>query len=84
MGYDGQIVRVEKLQNGYEVEVCDPDIVKANNKPKSAYMDPWKGYAFTTAKEVTDFLTKVMDTLEPDNGDDMGTNFQRAIEDDDS
>lgn len=79
MSYDGQIVRVEKLANGYEVEVCDPDIVKANNKPKAAWNDPWKGYAFKTAKEVTEFLTKVMDTLEPDNSNDMETNFQRAL-----
>jgi hypothetical protein len=81
MSYDSDVLRVEKLENGYEVEVCDPDLVKANSKPKAVYTDPWKSYAFNTSDEVVVFVTKVLGTLEPDNTD-MGTHFQQAIEED--
>lgn len=58
------IVRIEKLENGYEVEVCDP-----SNKPAKAgvYQDPWKAYAFATKEEVVKFLTKVLDKLAPED-----------------
>ena len=59
------IIRVEKLENGYEVEICDPKIMAANEKPKSSWQDPWKGYAFTTAKEAVAFMAEHMDSLQP-------------------
>lgn len=81
---DGQIVRIEKLSNGYEVEVCDPGLQAANKNPKTPYVDPWKSYAYSTKEEVVAFLTKVLDTLSPDDDEDeMGTSFQRAITEDD-
>lgn len=74
------IVRIEKLQNGYEVEVCSPKIQKANANPKSHYESPWKGYAFTTKEEVITFLTKVLDTLAPESKDDeFGNSFNEAV-----
>lgn len=83
MSYDGQIVRIEKLSNGYEVEVCDPDQKAKNKNPKTPYADPWKSYAYSTKEEVIAFLTKVLDTLVPEDEDDsMETNFQRAITED--
>ncbi len=75
------VARIEKLENGYEVEVCDPAVDKANKNPKTPWKDPWKHYAFSTSKEVIAFLTKVLDDLKPPK-DDMATNFQRATEDD--
>lgn len=59
------VLRIEKLTNGYEVEICDPKIMEANRKPKSTYEDPWKGYAFTTAEEVKTFVGAHLDSLKP-------------------
>ena len=59
------VLRIEKMENGYEVEICDPKIMEANAKPKSAYADPWKSYAFTTAEEAVAFVGKHLDTLKP-------------------
>jgi hypothetical protein len=74
------IVRIEKLGNGYEVEVCSPKISKANDRPKAAYQSPWKGYAFTTKEEVIAFLTKVLDKLSPEVEDDeFGSAFDEAV-----
>jgi hypothetical protein len=56
--------RIEKLQNGYEVEIQDPKIV-ANNalpydkRPKSGdggYKSPWVSYVFKDVTEVLAFL----------------------------
>lgn len=60
-----QVLRIEKLENGYEVEVCDPDAMAANAKPKSQWKDPWKSYAFTTAEEVKNFIGEHLDSLKP-------------------
>lgn len=59
------VLRIEKLENGYEVEISDPKIIAANKKPKSQYQDPWKGYAFTTAEEVKNFVGEHLDSLKP-------------------
>lgn len=50
-------VRVEKLENGFEVEVIDPKIAAENAKPKTDWQDPWKSYAFTTAEGAAAFVT---------------------------
>lgn len=63
MGDD--VLRVEKLENGFEVSICDPSIMEKNQKPKSVYESPWKGYAFTTAEEVIAFITKHLSSLKP-------------------
>jgi hypothetical protein len=77
------ILRIEKLTNGYEVEVCDPKIMEANRKPKSVYEDPWKGYAFTTAEEVKTFIGAHLDSLTPPPGvdEEYAQAFQEASED---
>lgn len=59
------VLRIEKLENGYEVEVYDEAIGKKNDSPKSQYKDPWKGYAFTTADEVKTFVGEHLDSLKP-------------------
>jgi len=71
------VLRVEKLENGYTVEVCDPALMSKNSKPNKPYVSPWKEYAFTTDKEVLAFITKVLPTLNPEN-DDMGKAFAEA------
>ena len=63
------VLRVEKLSNGYEVEILDPDISAANRKPKSntPYKEPWRCYAFTTEMEVIAFITKALPKLKPES-----------------
>lgn len=59
--YD-EILSVKKLENGFEVRVCDEKVRKANEKSKS-YKDPWKAYAFSTGKEVLEFVGKHLSTM---------------------
>lgn len=59
------VLRIEKLENGYEVEICDPKIMESNSKPKSSYQDPWKGYAFESVEGVVKFVTEHLDKLKP-------------------
>lgn len=79
---DGYVAKIEKLENGYEVEVCDPEQQKNNQKPSSKWKDPWKGYAFSTKEEVVKFLEKVLDKLEPED-EGYETSFSKAIAEDD-
>jgi hypothetical protein len=78
------IIRVEKLENGYEVEICDPKIMAENEKPKSSWQDPWKGYAFTTSQEAVAFISEHMDSLKspPDADKEYGDAFKQAANED--
>jgi recombinational DNA repair protein RecT len=75
-------VRIERLTNGFEVEIRDPEIEKANRKPTKGseigrWRDPWKSYAFKTAAEVSAFLTKALPKMTSDD-DEFGTAFDKA------
>lgn len=61
------VARIEKLENGYTVEVVDEAQRDKNNDPKSkaAWVDPWKSYAFSTSAEVMEFIGKHLDALKP-------------------
>lgn len=59
------VLRIEKMENGYSVEICDAKIMANNEKPKSVYQSPWKEYAFTTADEVKTFVGVHLDSLKP-------------------
>lgn len=76
------VLRIEKLQNGWEVEINDPKIMEENRKPKSNWKDPSKAYAFATSKEVSDFIAEHLDSLEPppDADEEFGTEFKRQTE----
>jgi hypothetical protein len=73
------------LENGYEVEICDPQAMEANKKPKSVYESPWKGYAFTTSDEVVNFIKEHLDTLKPPPSaeDDYSSAFDQAASEED-
>ncbi len=64
------VLRVEKLVNGYEVELCDPKISAENEKPKSAWKDPWVGYVCKDKAEVLKLVDTHLDTLKPPPGAD--------------
>ena len=82
---DNIVMRIEKLENGYEVEVCDEKIMEENRKPKSMYQDPYKGYAFATAAEVTKFVGEHLDSLKPppESGEEFSNAFKSASTEDD-
>jgi hypothetical protein len=77
------VLRVDKLENGYEVEICDEAIRLANEKPKTSWQDPWKGYAFTTAEEALAFITTHLEKLKPppDAATEYSTAFKNATKD---
>jgi hypothetical protein len=79
------ILRIEKLENGYEVEVCDEQVMANNQKPKSAYEDPWKGYAFENAEGVVAFIKAHLDKLKPPPGagDEYDAAFKQATSEED-
>ena len=85
MSQGEDVARIEKLENGYEVEICDPKIVAENAKPKSMYKSPWLGYAFTTKEEVIAFLAKHLDSLKPppDADTEYGEGFKSAAAEED-
>jgi len=76
------VCKIEKLTNGFTVEIPDAAQQKKNKNPKTPYVDPWKEYAFATTAEVAAFITKHLDSLEPPD-EDMGTAFNRAVSEED-
>lgn len=61
------LLKIEKMENGFEVEICDPDIMEQNekNSKNAQWKDPWKSYAFGTVEEVTAFVQKHLGKLKP-------------------
>lgn len=83
---DNYCCRIERLKNGYEIEMKDPEIVKANQKPRKGsepytYRDPYVSYAFTKIEDVLTFLKKNLDKALPD--DEYDTSFDAAVASDD-
>lgn len=74
------ICKIERLANGYEVEVTDPKIAAANKKSKmGGWKDPKVSYAFKTIKEVLAFLEKNLDKALP--LDEYESSFDMAAKD---
>lgn len=73
-----QVCRIERLTNGFTVEIPDAEIQKSNANSKNPWKDPYKKYAFASTKEVAAFITKHLDGLKAPK-DDMATNFDRAV-----
>lgn len=83
------VCKIERLTNGFEVEITDPKIVEYNNKrdnslskgPYKPYKDPKVSYAFKSVKEVVDFLSKNLDKAVPI--DEFESSFDVAAGEDD-
>ena len=64
------MVKIERLANGYEVCFSDPDIVAATSKPSKPgemgnYKNPSVELVFKTSAEVFDFLKDKLDKIMP-------------------
>lgn len=63
------VIKIERLSNGWEVEMTDPEIVKQNQKISSNKPTPWKdpkvSYAFKTKDEVTKFISANLEKAMP-------------------
>lgn len=61
--------KIERAQNGYEVEMTDPKIVESNHSDSKAgmgrYRDPQVSYVFKTLPEVLKFLKANLDKALP-------------------
>lgn len=64
-------IRIERLENGYTVEVTDPKIRAANAKPKAVWRDPCKEYAFKDLKAACKWIMENGDMMEPGESDEM-------------
>lgn len=81
---DDTRIRISKAQNGYIVEVTDPDIKKKNRESdltKGGKVVPWRDpdvkFTFKTAKEVATFITTNIDKMFPDDAD---TAYSKAFD----
>ncbi len=72
------IVRIERMANGFEVEITDPAIVKANQSSKDKWRDPNISYAFKTVREVVAFLSRNLEKALP--VDDYTSSFDKAAD----
>lgn len=79
---DNCVLRIEKLANGFEVEIADPEVKKNNTDSKKPWKDPWVGYAMLSVDDVKDFIGKHLDSLEPpaDSDAEYGAEFARQTE----
>jgi hypothetical protein len=66
VGYDNEIIKVCRLQNGYVVEIYKPTPKEAKKLEKGSYIpydSPWKEYALADEKEVVKFIGEQIGTL---------------------
>lgn len=78
IGIMDDIVRIEKLENGYEVEVIDPAVVKENAK-SNGWQDPYKAYAFDDIEKMLAFLREVLPKVDtPTAKDTYAAEFKKA------
>ena len=75
------VCRIERLQNGFEVEINDPEIAKQNKSSKGSWRGPMVGYVFKDVKEVLAFLEKNLDKAMP--GDESESSFDKAVGEED-
>lgn len=71
MSYSDNIARICRLENGFEVEVYDPPPPRkpGSKEYMEPYREPWKSYAFGTAKEAMAFLQGRLEKLKSPNSE---------------
>ena len=86
---DDTTIRITCAQNGYIVEVTDPDIKNDNMGATLSkggkdveWRDPNVKFTFKTAKEVAEFITTNIDKMFPDeDASSYASSFKMAAED---
>jgi hypothetical protein len=73
---EGCVMRVEKLENGWEVELLDTAVQEKNRAPSkpgkfTPYEDPWKSYAFEDFDKMIKFIKEKLPILHPESDDDV-------------
>lgn len=55
------LCKIERAENGYEVEVYDEKISARNSKGGIPWEEPYRSYLFTSAKDVVRFISENID-----------------------
>lgn len=75
------ICRIEKAENGFEVEILDDEVQAKNQDPKSKapWVDPWKSYLFNDIDGVVKFLQEKLPKLTPESDAEVFKNTFTSI-----
>lgn len=73
---EGCVLRIEKLENGWEVEILDPAVQDKNRAPSKPgkfvpYEDPWKSFAFEDFDRMMKFIKEKLPLLHPESDEDV-------------
>lgn len=72
-------ITIERNRNGFEVSVCDPEIIKSNHKNRGegvSWKSPYSEYQFAKKDQVLKFVEKVFDKALPE--DEYAAAFDKA------
>lgn len=78
-------IRIERVQNGYEVSATDPKVRAENDKSNTKWINPEREYVFKTIQEVNAFVEKIEKIalpLVPNPPDSFAVAFNAAVADD--
>lgn len=73
-------IRIERIQNGFVLEITDPEIVKENKDKESfgkGWRDPDVKYNFDTSEDLMEFLSENIDKALP--MDEYSASFDAAV-----
>lgn len=76
-------IKIERVANGYEVCLTDPEIVKKNSSASGRWKNPEVEYVFKTVSEVMSFLEKNLDKAMPEGDYESSFAIEAAKEEDD-
>jgi len=78
---DKPSIMIERAENGFEVEVKDPDIIEKNNN-SDRWRDPCVSFVFKTLEEVQTFLTENAEKYMAAKTDAYAEGFNKATKGD--
>lgn len=70
------ICKIERAENGYEVEVYDSKTAARNGKMNTPWEEPYKSYLFNSSKEVAKFISDNLENFGTENEYDVA--FKKA------
>jgi hypothetical protein len=73
-------IKIEKMANGYEVCMKDPELEKSNSKGTGPWKDPEVEFVFTSEDEMMSFVKKALKKLT--SGGEYDTAFAKAMMED--